>query len=426
MRRVLAKSLLPLVVLCASVACDGSRSSGSTLVTETDAAGDTIRIRITGELGAGDMHTLVPEMEVGAEDAGEEETFGWVVSLLPLKDGSVLVFDGQANALRQFDSTGTFVPNFGRKGGGPGEFGQVNGIARRADGSVVVWDATGGRINAYSDTGAFLSTWRVPMTGHFGQNMLWSDDEGRTLSWVVLTREEKDFTRGARGVIRYDAMGAVIDSVAYPVWREPPPTLLARTPDGRGSTSFTFPFAPYNVAVVSPGGGFVSGPGDPYVFYLTDRAASKPTRVELDFAPVAISETERREHRAHVEHGLRRTDPGWTWTVADIPQNKPAYESIQVGLDGRIWVNVSTPGVEIPAAELSPVPPGRESDPRFTTRQPTLLDVFTPEGRLLGRVAVPRRVAVLAMEGDHVYAVRSDSLDVPYVVRYRVSPALKP
>lgn len=407
------------------VACGGdggARDPNAPWVTEVDSTGDTIRVRITGEVPADLVRTIEPELSVGAEDGSEEETFGMIVSITPMPDRGFLAYDGQAEAIRRFDANGRFVKNIGRKGGGPGEFGQVNGIALHADGRILVWDASHARINVYSDTGAFETAWRVPSTGHFGQRMLWSDQTGTTYSWATLKRDSVDFTRGVRGVIRYDATGKVLDSLPYPVWREPPPSLIARSPDGRGMTAYSYRYWPENVVTNGGVGGFVSGPGDPYVFYLTHRSGAKPVRVERDVTPVPVSETERAEFRAFVQHGLRRIDPNWSWSVADIPATKPAYEGIQVASDGRIWVDVSTPGIPIPEAELPPVQPG--GFPRYTTRTPAVYDVFTSDGQLLGRVALPRRTSFYDAKGNDVYGVRRDSLDVQYVTRFRIVPEM--
>lgn len=418
---------LALVLFGTATACGGGdAASGGDVpwVTQVDSTGDTVRIRITGEIPAAKVHTLVSAMEIGAEDGTEEETFGWIPTMVPAADGGVYVYDDQASAIRQFDSSGTFVRNIGRKGGGPGEFGQVNGLTRMYDGRFLVWDATGGRINVYSDTGAFETIWRVPFTSHFGQNMLWTDRAGRTYSWAILERDSVDFTKGVRGVIVYDSAGTVLDSVPWPKWGEDPPSLIARSADGRSASAYSFPFWPTSVAAVSPMGGFVSGPGDPYVLYFTGRAGAKPVRVERVTAPVPVSATERSEERAMVEFGLRRLDPKWTWTVADIPAHKPAYEQLKVDRDGRVWVELSTPAEPIPEAERAPVREGDEARPRRTTRTPTVYDVFSADGRLLGRVALPRRVTLYDAVGDAVYAVRRDSSDVEYVVRYRLEPSL--
>lgn len=422
MSRLSSLGLALVSLLGTATACDGRTGAGDAdstpWVTQVDSTGDTIRIRITGEVPSAQVRRLVSEIEIGAEDGAEEETFGWVVTVLATPDRGFLVFDAQVPALRRFDSTGAFVRIIGNKGRGPGEFEQVNGIARLPDDRIVIWDATGARLNTYSDTGAFLTSWRVPFSGRFGQNMLWADQAGRTYAWSELASDPGNPSRGTYGVIVFDSAGGVLDSIPYPVWRGPPPSLIAKTPDGRGASSFTFPFWPQSVAKVSPTGGFVSGPGDPYVLYLTHREGSKPVRIDREFTPVLVTATERSEHRALVESGLRQTDPNWSWTVADIPKEKPAYEQLTVALDGRIWVEVSTAAIEIPAAELPAVKPGQEQ-PR-----PTLYDVFSPAGRLLGRVQLPRRVIFHTSIGNDVYAVRWDSLDVEYVVRYRVEPAL--
>jgi hypothetical protein len=428
MRMIRPLVLAVVTTVASATACDGgprtAGTDGTPWITQVDSTGDTVRIRISGEIPPEQLRRLVAEVEIGAEDGAEEETFGSVVTVLATPDRSFLVFDDQVPALRLFDSAGTFVKNVGRKGRGPGEFEQVNGITLLPDGRIVLWDATGARLNTYSDTGAFLTTWRVPFSGHFSQNMLWSDDAGRSYAWAVLERDSIDFTRGTRGVIVFDGQGNVLDSLPYPVWREPAPSLIAKTPDGRGASAYGFPFWPQSAAAVSREGGFVSGPGDPYVLHLTQREGAKPVRIEREFEPVPVSDVERSEQRAIVEYGLRRTDPNWSWTVADIPTNKPAYEQVSVALDGRIWVKLSTPAVEIPASELPAVRPGQEDRPRTTTRTPARYDVFSPLGRLLGRVELPRRVSLQTSRGNEVYAVRRDSLDVQYVVRYRIEPAL--
>ena len=57
-------------------------------------------------------------------------------------------------------------------------------------------------------------------------------------------------------------------------------------------------------------------------------------------------------------------------------------------------------------------------------REPTLYEVFEPTGAFLGRVAVPPRMRVLRTHGDRAWGVTVDSVDVPYVARFRIEPAL--
>jgi len=427
-RRLLAA--LPLVAFGIANACSGEGGGGAggdtPWVTQVDSTGDTIRVRITGEVPATLVRRLVAEVSVGAEDGDEEETFGSITSILPLADGGMLVYDDQAKALRWFDSTGAFTRNVGQQGAGPGEYEHMNGVTQLPDGRMVLWDAGGARLNVYAPSGDFETTLRLPFTGFFAQNILWSDRSGRISAMVIFSLDRAEIDR-KRGVIRLDAKGTVLDSVAYPVWREPAPALIAQAPDKTRMSMFTMPFWPANQARPTPLGGLVSGPGDPYVLYVTGRDGQKPLRIEREHTPVPVSDTERSEQRAMAEYGLRRTDPNWTWTVADVPRTKPAYRSLFVALDGRIWVEVSMPGEPIPAVDLPAPPAGQpagQAAPSITTREPSVYDVFSPEGRLLGRVALPPKTAARQAMGNRVYAVQRDSLDVPYAVRFRVDPAL--
>jgi hypothetical protein len=425
-RRLLA--LLPFVAIGVAIACSGSGEGGAAgdtpWVTQVDSTGDTIRVRITGAVPANLVRRLVAEVSVGAEDGEEEETFGAITSILPLTDGSMLVYDDQAKALRRFDSTGAFTRNVGQQGGGPGEYEHMNGVTQLPDGRIVLWDAGGARLNVYAPSGDFETTWRLPFSGFFAQNILWSDRSGRVSAMVILGRDSVDFRKTTRGLIRLDDKGAVLDSVVYPLWREPAPALIAQAPDKTRMSMFSMPFWPANQARPTPLGGLVSGPGDPYVLYVTGRDGEKPLRIEREYTPVPVSATERSEQRAMAENGLRQTDPNWKWTVAEIPQTKPAYKSFFVALDGRIWVEVSVPGEPIPAADLPTPPAGQPALPTVSTREPSVYDVFSPEGRLLGRVALPPKTSARQAIGNRLWAVQRDSLDVPYAVRFRVDPAL--
>lgn len=423
-RRLSALAALFAVILPLACAGEGAAvddPDATPWVTTADSSGDTIRVRITGEVPAALVRTVVPELEVGAEDGSEEESFGQVSAVLPWAGGGILVFDDQASALRHFDSTGAFVRNLGGKGGGPGEFEQVNGLARLPDGGLALWDGTGARINRYGPDGSFISTWRLPFSGFFTNQSLWTDDASRIYTWVPIERNPDGSSRS--GLLAMDTAGTVLDTLEYVQWRAPAGNLTARSPDGRMMTATSVPFQPGNFTRLTRDGGLVSGPGDPYVLYLLP-PSGKPVRVEREHAPVPVSETERDERRAQITENMTRVNPSWSWTGPDIPSTKPAYRGLQVGEDGRIWVSLSTTAEPIPVAERPEPRPGAPPRVQLTTREPTVYDVFSRDGRLLGRVALPPRVRAMAFGERHVWGVRRDSLDVEYAVRYRIEPAL--
>jgi hypothetical protein len=419
---------LLIALVFTTVACGDRAANGTAALpwrTEADSTGDTIVVRTVGDVPDSLVHTVVPILRVGALDGAEEVTFGYLGDVMGLPEGGLLVHDAEAEIIRMFDSTGAFVRNLGGKGGGPGEYGQVNGIARHRSGDLYVWDATGGRVNRYRADGSYVTTWRAPFTGWFTQNQLFADDAGRLLMWLPISDDASNPLERRDTYVRLDSSGTAVDTLPVPTWPSQVEPLQASSPDGGARTMMTRPWTPAAVATVHPAGALVTGVGEPYVFFLV-APGRRTLRVEREYTPVPVSDTERREQQAQIEERMRRLDPAWTWTGAPIPATKPAYEDFLVGEDGRIWVRVSTPAEPIPAAEMPPPPTNPEERPplRLSTREPEAYDVFTADGRLLGRVRVPTGMRLLRTRGNAAWGVMRDADEVEYAARFRIEPAL--
>ena len=410
-----------------TLACGGDAAGGEGQPWRTvaDSTGDTIVVRTVGAVPDSLAHTVVPVLRVGALEGAEEVTFGYVGDVLGLADGGLLVHDGEANIIRMFDSTGSFLRTLGGKGGGPGEYGQVNGIARHPSGDFYVWDATGGRVNRYRADGSYVGTWRSPFTGWFTQNQLFADDDGHLLMWLPIIADPSNPLERRDSYVRLDTAGVTLDTLLVPTWPDDSEPLQAASPDGRSRTMSSRPWSANSVATVHPAGGLVAGLGQQYVFYRLLRDG-KPLRVERDATPVPVTDTERRERQAQIEQNMRRLDPAWNWTGAAIPATKPAYERFLIGEDGRIWVRVFTAAEPIPQEEL-PTPRANPNGPPpvvLTTREPVVFDVFEADGRFLGRVKLPPRTRVMRTRGNEAWGTLRDADDVDYAVRFRIEPAL--
>lgn len=419
--------LLPLVFGVSLVACaDGSRdvSSDTPWQTSVDSTGDTIVLRITGAIPERLNRTLVTELRVGSLDGPEETTFGNILAVRPAPDAGLVVYDQQVPAVRLFDAEGTFVRNVSVKGGGPGEFGHLNGIAALPDGRWVLWDAAGPRLNIHTPDGTFARSVRLSAGGTFGQGMLFADAAGKLYLDAVVWRDSADGSISKRGLIVLDTAGTVLDTLPYLDWGDPPNVVKARSPDGGATNTWHVPFMPSSVTRLRRTGGVASGPSDPYRLYLIPGRSERPILIEREHVPAAVSSDERTYYTAQIETAMRRLDPTWRWSGPAIPQSKPAYRDIEVGLDGRIWVELSTAAEPIPEAELPPLVPGQSSDSRRTTRARTAYDVYTPGGALLGRVILPWGTSISTSAGDLVWGTMTDSMDVPYAVRFRIDPPL--
>jgi len=418
-----------LVLACSSVG-DGDRE-GEGWTTVVDTVGDTVVVRTSGVSDSAASHTLVAEVSIGQLDGEDAYTFGGINEVEVAGDGRMYVFDRQVPALREYDTNGKYVRTLGGKGAGPGEYTQANGVAVHRDGRVVLWDAGTAHINVHGPDGAFITSWPLPGgSGFHTSGALFVDTAGNTYARTRIGDPPEATMAGPRifgttGLVKWTREGRVADSLAPPPTSIEPQSLVAST---NGATAvYSLPFAPSQVWAWSPLGYFVSAETNRYAVTLTS-PDGQIRRIERAIDPVPVTSAERADVEERTTASLRMTLPTWRWSGPAIPSTKPFISGITTGDDGRIWVSASQHGERIPAGELAPPPsvqvgavdPRRPPEPKW--REPTVFDVFEPDGRYLGRVAVPQKVNFKAMRGNEVWAVVRDSLDVQQVVRYRIVP----
>ena len=407
--------LFPVLVL----ACDGSAPRTGDLRTEVDTIGDTIVVRTLGAPPPGETRRLVVEKTIGQADGADERyTFSGIADLVVGPQGRMYVWDGNLMSLRLYDSSGTHLRTISSRGEGPGEHRASNGMALDRAGRLLFWDPRNGRITVFHPAGDLEATWRIDPGSERGRG-LFVDTAGN----VLLRRLTRDpATQESRtSVIRLGPDGVVRDSIEPRVFGPPQPEQTVTAPSRR--TTYILPYSPPRPWTVSPQGYLVTGPGEPYVVYLL--RGDRPIRIEREVERVPVNPEEKSDLRDRMLGILRQVDPGYQWTGPDIPDLKPSYRDLAVGDDGRIWVTLYQPSELVPAAEQSTPPPGPAMPtPARTWREPTLYEIFEPTGELLGRLAVPPRTRLLRMRGDRAWGVTVDSLDVPYVTRFRIEPAL--
>ena len=432
----MTRSLLVAAAVVMAVACAGadsgpakSRADWNTVV---DTVGDTIVARTTGGSDSSGMHTLVAEATIGDPDAAEDEySFGGINELEVSEDGRIYVFDRQVPALREYDTSGKYVRTLGRKGAGPGEYTQANGVAVHRDGRVVLWDAGTAHINVYGQDGAFITSWPMPGgSGFYTNSAVFVDTAGNTYARTRIGDPPKDNAGGGRlfgltGMLKWDRDGKVVDSLAPPPQTVEPQQLIASK--GGGTSVSSIPFSPRHLWIWSPMGYFISAQTDRYAVILSP-PGEKVHRIERDAKPVALQSDERAYHEERQTVSMRMTDPAWRWSGPSMPTEKGAIASLAAADDGRIWVAVPQKGERVPEGEMPPPPSVRVGTveapkmPSVRWRDPLVYDVFDPSGEFLGRVAAPPKTSFRTMRGDHIWAVRRDSLDIEQVVRFRVVP----
>lgn len=393
-----------------------------------DNVGDTVVARLVGSTEQAVM-TLVPEVRIGVADGDSLYAFGTVSGLAPSADDGVYVWDELVKAVRQYDREGRFVRQVGSAGHGPGEYQSIAGMALVA-GRLVFFDRSTQHVSVYDSAGTLAATWQpVFPRGPMGQLY-----PGIGERFYLYHLTESPQVSGGRGLqiayIGYDVRGAATgDTVPRVVFgRDQGPPTIRASGQRMGRQVMTVDMVPFTsepVATFSPHGYVVSGKGDRYAILLARRDAP-PLRIERETTPVPVSDEERADAEALVVAKMRTIDPRWTWSGDAIPSHKPFFRRVRVDADGRIWVERHGPSVRVPDDVLA----SREGEqssiwgelPPSRWREPIVYDVFGADGGFLGTVPVPERVSLRHMQGNTVWGVVRDSLDIEYVVRWRLEP----
>jgi hypothetical protein len=419
MARTIARSRLVYCLWLIFLACEGAGSGAGGLRISQDTIGDTIIVRTLAGSVWGEPRGLLADLKIGELEGADPYAFGDIRSLAVGPDGSIYVYDAQAKQLRKYASDGTFVAVFGREGGGPGEYRNPDGgLAATADGRVWLRDPGNGRINIYSPDGTYLNEARV--RGSFSTSRrLYSDTAGNVYSSLSLNPVFDPVDR-REALLRYDRAGSPRDTLAAPVYEEPPSLVARRENDGSHlSSSRPVPFSPSANWAYSPLGYFVGGLPTDYAIDLY--RPEGVLRIGRAFESVTIDPREREDAERRATAIMRQIDPDWRWNGPAIPDTKPPYRSFFIGEDGRIWIQLHQRGVEREHGETE-AHGGSVPEPRWY--EPVAFDIFEADGRYLGQVAGPRGLSLYptpVARGDTLWAVLRDDLDVPYIERYRIT-----
>lgn len=365
-------------------------------------------------------HELIEEVRIGSLSGTAEYSFSDINSIAVAQSGAIYVDDTHPPSIRHFDPDGRFVRWIGREGEGPGEFRSNAGISVLPDGRLAAWDRRG-RITVYGTDGEYDDILRVELENPWGypfaDRSFVTDAAGRYYIRIFASSPHGTDPLGVAriryGYARLSPEGSILDTVASPrdERRETAEPIVIHTRAGDRS-----PFPQETFDAVSTFGYLVAGHNATYTFSILDPAGT--TEVEQEgFQPVAVKAGERAEWRARVAFAERRSGVSFR----DVPARKPAYRDLWVDAAGRIWVHRYAEAVK----RSEPIPELWLDDPdgnvpRITWAEPTLYDVFGPDGQLLHCVRVPEDAEVVTSRGSLAWGILRGALDEEYVVRWRI------
>ncbi len=396
-------------LLSGLTACGGDDAPA--LQVQRDTVGDAVIVRtLAGSAWDADAR-LEAEMRIGAFDGEDHYMLGDVAGMAVAPDGSVYIYDRQVPALRKFGPDGQFIATFGREGGGPGEYKQSDGgLAVLPDGRVLLRDPGNARITVYSPTGESLGTW--PLRGaHFTSRRLYVDTAGRAYTQIWGRSDDGERYSGLQP---FASDGTPLDSLPAPSWEYEEAAISLRTEQMAMTTSV--PFSPQPHWTFSPHGYFAGGLSSDYAIDLF-RPDGTVLRIRRDTEPVPLAAAEKDAARMSRIRNFQQVAPDWKWNGPAIPDVKPSFQDVAAGSDGRIWVRLHQPGYL--AEQADPDDPASADE----WAEPTVWDVFEPDGTYLGQVHAPaglRTYPEPVFGAEHVWAITTDALDVEYLTRFRI------
>ena len=384
---------------------DNAPPPGWTTVRDTLPSG-TIRVTNVPSPDASPTWTLVEELRVGTVEGAGPDAFGRLKSLVVLEDGRFAVLDSQAQELRVFEPDGAHLATHGRKGEGPGEFANATGLMLDPRGRIWVPDTRNGRMSVFDPEDGFVESFPFADANF---NATWN---GAMVNGNRIYRPWRSGNR--RRLHVYDFTMTRVDSLPLPgevpedeEWdpASQPGAFYQET--GGGYMAYSIPFYAAEIRHIDPQGAFWSTrAGDPQYRIKRWRPGGDTTLlVETRRPPVAVPAVE----RDSVIDMMRQMTSNmgvaeWDWSR--VPTVSPAVEDIFTSAEGNVWVRTPSGGAEV------------------------LFDVYSGDGAYLGTASLGPglnlfdRVAPV-VRGDRVWLVVTDELDVPYVVRARIAPAVR-
>lgn len=344
----------------------------------------------------------------GAED--DENAFTRVAALLVSPAGEIYVGDGEERAIRVFSASGRRLRKIGRRGGGPGEFEALTSMGWRGD-TLFVSDERQRRITLFSAAGRVAGTRRVeatlpgPPPAPVAPVALLAN--GTTLG--LLAPSPTALATGAiprLPLVRVDGARAV--PLAFLDWRDNKVALIAL--DG-GQAFFSRPVSGESLWAVAPSGDALyvvdrpvprgAGTSSFRVTRLRPNGDTVYTRT-YEHRPVPLTRAQRDSLTGAVTRALRRAQPGdeAVRRAMRLPEYQPPVTKVVAGRDGTVWLRREGIG-----------------------RQAVEWTVLDASGRILASLRLPAGLQVYQADRGHVWGVMPDEMDVPQILRYRITPA---
>ena len=366
---------------------------------------------------------------LGKPDIEYREPFTTISGLRELRDGRVIVADARDKTLQLVDLSRGIARPVGRVGAGPGEWANPSRLYALPGDSTLMTDFSNNRYFLIDPDGKPGLTVRVPENGpESNADLIGIDAMGHML--LVADRRASGPMDGAVGVadvLRFNRRSRRVDTIGTLMQPKGERTSASMMGAGMLRMSTNLPLAardltavasngriaivraaPYRVEWIGNDGKHVQGPvAEAPNIRITDAEKEAFTRSQIRPGAILVrGPAGSAPPPAGIKAGAggsakissaeikAMTNPDLIW-----PAVKPPFLSgaVQIAPDGRLWVLRT-----------------RAHDDSIPT-----FDVFEAAGRVVERVALPKRTRLMGFGAGVVYLARTDDDDLVWLQRVR-------
>jgi hypothetical protein len=327
--RIFRRLLVVIGVVGASACTSSGRDSGP-IATSVDSSRG---YRILSHSGTPQRWRADLVATVGADTGGPYE-FGAVTSIVLGSTGRLHVLDGGQRQLIVFDSLGSLLGRWGRRGKGPGEYTAPNAIAMLHD-SVALLDRPGsGRIMIFGPDGAWVRDWRV--NAPTGANDLILYRTGADMFWTQTAFVGDGGIR--RAYLRQPPRDAS-DTVDVRTAQVPGLLVISCAAGGGAFSFYPAPFGP--VAITRPfrSGNQAVAVSSDYRLWIIAPSGDTLLGIERVKPPATLTDAEwDAEVQKFQAWRASRGNPACTRSGFERPAVRPVVQRMFVDDEGLLWV----------------------------------------------------------------------------------------
>ena len=404
--------LVPALLFAA--ACGGEAGGAADWAgTMEDSAGvQLVKNSLTPLWGEGDAWVLEEVMTIGEAAGNPDYQFGQIAGIAITSDGQIVLVDQQAQQLKVFDPTGTYVRTIGRAGSGPGEFGPGVGpvLIGRGD-TLIVPDLGNQRVNILKSDGSEPADFR--MSFERGIPARWDMTETGDLVYQLralnLPNTEQRETLDLIATVSYT--GEIMDTLLTPARGES----FTFGEDGQPKRMV---FSPEPVWSMVGDDGLCFAVNDVFRLSMFDALGTlnRIVTVPVERKPVTEADIEffmETVDRLLKEQGVPPAQAEIVKSTFNFAEFFPAFLQMMPGPNRSLWVQRVQEPTGMTAEE-------RENWNPLLDLGASKWDILDAEGRYLGVLDLPHRFQPVTFEGDLVYGIWRDEFDVQYVRVMRV------